>query len=313
MRVRWVLVVALAAATVSAVPSGAVPPPPSGTAVMVTKAVMNDAPSGEGAVRALLRLRGVPSTVRLVEALAVVGAPDQSSEALGLKVTCAVPGHATTQQLWSGTNVIAGRPDVTVHARLLVRVPASGALDCAFRLTLSSHIGRPGAHALLRGGWIVDRGRADQSSQMRVLDDRTNVLLSPGSPGRVVGRIDGFTPAPGARSLTVLADLYVTECHAADNFCPAGSYHQMGVAKALTVVQAYPSSTACTPVSSAPVRAGVDSRQHHLRLENAVVVQLPAAGCGTWSLRVSARSLDGTNPFVVSTAGVYSALVVLPH
>lgn len=230
---------------------------------------------------------------------------------MGHRLTCGVPGAPTTQQLWNGTNLVAGRSDATVHLRMLVLAPPGGALDCHLRLYVTSHVGLPNAWARLRGGWLADRGGYGRppSTVMKVLAAPPNPIFRPGEPSRVVASFL-FTPPAGSKALVLGGDVYVTECHVADHFCPAGSYRRTGSASPQTAVQAIPARAGCPLFSSTPVVAVVDSLQHHRRLENTLTFRLPATSCGPWTIRVIARSRPATNPFVISTSSYYSDLFV---
>jgi hypothetical protein len=297
-----------------AVVASAVPPPPVGAVLVVPvrATTMTDHWTGEGTVRATVRLRGlVPGTYRRLEGLAVAGEPSQSVIAMGHKVTCGVPGAPTTQQLWNGTNLVAGRSDSTVHLRIFVLAPPGGALDCHLRLYLTSHVGVAEPWARLRGGWFADRGGYGRppSTVMKVLDTAPNPMFLPGAPSRVVAALT-YTPPAGAKAIVLGGDVYVTECHGLDHFCPAGTYRLGGSASPQTSVQAIPARAGCPQFSSLPVSAVVDGLQHHQRLENSLIFRLPAIPCGPWTLRIIARSRPATNPFVISTSSHYSALFV---
>jgi hypothetical protein len=298
----------------SAVVATVVPPPPAGAILVVPlrATTMTDHWTGEGTVRATVRLRGlVPGTYRRLEGLAVAGAPSQAVIAMGHKLTCGVPGGPTTQQLWNGTNLVAGRPDATVHLRMFVLAPPGGALDCHLRLYLTSHVGIPDPWARLRGGWLADRGGYGRppSSVMKVLATTPNPIFRPGEPSRVVASLR-YTPPAGAKTLVLGGDVYVTECHGTDHFCPPGTYRPAGWASPQTSVQAIPARAGCPLFSSVPVSAVVDGLRHHQRLENSLMFRLPAAACGPWTIRVIARSRPATNPFVISTSSYYSDILV---
>jgi hypothetical protein len=294
-----------------------VPPPPLAKAVATVRpTTMSDAGPGASPVRASLRLRGLPAgQVRFLVGTLVAGAGNQEVLAFGNKITCGEPGGPITTQLWNGINIVRGRPDVAVQLRLFVTIPRSGALDCSLRGYVTSHVGRPGAKAALRGGWLVDLGSAGRapSAVQRILSARRNLLVPLTGHALTLRGIQGYVPTTRARSLRVTGDVYLTECHrTGDFFCPLGPrYPAYGIAAASTWLLATPRpGSGCGARSSRPVLTVIDSAVHHTRAENTLRVPVAGRRCAPWSVAVRARTVGGSSPYVISLSATYSAVTV---
>jgi hypothetical protein len=204
---------------------------------------------------------------------------------------------------------------VRLGLRMLVTVPASGSIDCVLRVVESTHIGVRGARASLLMGWIADygdKGRAPYAGEFILLGS-PRPLLSMSGRATEVGALADYLPTGTAGRLVVQGDVYATECHRADNFCPAGRYRPFGVAHAHVWVAARPQNRVCRAVTGASSEVAIDSSVHHHRVLATLDMPTPKAGCGRWRLAVWARdAAASTNPFVISTDGSYSDLAVFP-
>ena len=267
---------------------------------------MTDRWSGVGTPRALLREHGLPrGSVRLIRSYAVVGLPNEASEAVSMKLTC-----SGDKQLWTGSNLVRGRPAIRLGLRMLVTVPRSGVLDCVLRIVTASHTGQPGATARLVSGWVADyggKGRAPFAEQYTLLATPRPLASVSGRPIQV-GSDAGYVAAAGG-GVIVQGDVYATECHVRDNFCPAGRYKRWGLARARVWLTA--TSDLCPAVVGKPAEVDIDSATHHHRV--LATLTLSRTACGRWTFTIWAKAAPGSsNPFVVSTDGCYSDLAVFP-
>src|SRR4051812_15258069 len=176
-------------------------------------------------------------TSRELRGEVVVGPPRQRQVAFGMKITCAAVGGRTSDQVWGGTNRMRGQSNAPVRLRMLFVAPRAGSYTCALRAYVSSHVGFPNASLPLRRG-SLSAGRLIPAGAGRQFTTNAdaNLYVPLGGSQRL---FMGTLAAPATR-LQVKGDVYLTECHAADNFCSRRSYPRSGTARAWSQLIATP-------------------------------------------------------------------------
>jgi hypothetical protein len=292
-----------------------------------TPVTMTDAPSGEGAVRATLRLGVVAAgSYRNLRSEIVVGnakadgAPGKV--AIGHKVTCQPVGGSTLPntieqqaQIWNSQNLLPGDQDRKMTVRMLFRPAVTDEYECLLRVYVNNGLSTGAETAGLRSGFLgqID-GTVGPEGVAQVFGPAGESFFAVGGAGRQLHAVDAYTPAPGATSFLATSDVYTTSCYGnGGNACPRDDYPTSGTAKVRHRLVATPSSTApgCTAQATPSETTDVTKDVHHLRIPQALTVTQPASGCGTWRVNAFVQANGGTLPFVVHGA-LYSVTYVRP-
>ena len=316
MRFRPAVVgLVLAAGTVF----GLTPASPAGAYVaqdFVEPATLVDT-DGEGIVRASLRLSMAAGEARNLRGEVLVGNGRDDGQpqrvAVGQKIKCYAAGTTTlVGQIWNSRNLLADLQYETLMARFLFVAPAAGDFDCQMLVYLNDGLAPGRETARLSSGFLGDIwGPMPAGTYVQLLTGAPDTVLQRGGAGRQLHALT-FTPPAGTTTFQVTGDIYVSSCYGGPGTCPSGQTYPPapGTAQVYSRVVATPTSTApgCAGVASPATVSPVTSGVHHLRIHPQTTVTLPATGGGSWRLNLFAREDGGSLPFVVHTAGPYTAV-----
>ncbi|GGK00914.1 hypothetical protein GCM10010123_33590 [Pilimelia anulata] len=282
-------------------------------------------PGSEGAIRATLKFRGLAAgDTRNLRAEAVVGNSRVNGEpgrvSVSMKITCNKIGGSTlpTADVWpGGPNLLRGGPDKTLMGRILFRAPEAGDYECHERVYVGRDLSDGEETAALVSGFLGDiSGPIDPAHSRQVVSDTPANLYFDNGKDAQVNVLSGYRTAANATSFVAVSDIYTTSCYQKDNHCPTGNPDSSGTdtARIYARLVATPSVTtgSCAVQATNPTTTSVSRSVHHTRITQALVVNLPAAGCGTWTINSYVKDDGGKLPFVVNTANPYTVTYARP-